>query len=41
MLNSLIVADNIYYVKTLINYIMGDNEKMRLVNISTNGQETL
>lgn len=41
MLNILIADDNIYYAKTLINYIMADNEEMRLVNISTNGQEVL
>lgn len=41
MLNILIADDNIYYAKTLINYIMADNEEMRLVNTSTNGQEVL
>ena len=40
MINVLIADDNIYYVKNLINYIAKKNEKIRIISISTDGEET-
>lgn len=41
MINILIADDNIYYAKTLVNYIMSQNDGVRVVNISTNGEEVI
>lgn len=41
MLNVLIADDNINYSKILINYLMKNNKDLRLVQLSTNGQEVL
>lgn len=41
MVNILVADDNLYYAKTLVNYIMSKNDKIRVVNISTNGQEVM
>ena len=40
MLNLLVVEDNFYYSKSLINTIISNN-KIRLYNIATNGKETI
>lgn len=41
MLNILIADDNIYYAKSLVNFISSKNDKIRLINISTDGREVL
>ena len=41
MLNLLVADDNIYYAKTLINYIVDMNKDIRLINLSTDGKEAL
>lgn len=41
MYNLLIADDNILYVKKMINLILSNNEDIRLVNIATDGKETL
>lgn len=41
MLNLLIVDDNIYYIKSLINYIVGQSQKLKIRNIATNGKEAV
>lgn len=41
MINLLVAEDNIHYAKTLINYILKENKDIRLINLSTNGKETL
>ncbi len=41
MVNILVADDNIYYAKILVNYIMSKNDELRVVNISTNGEEVI
>lgn len=41
MLNMLIADDNIYYAKTLMDYINANNDNVRVCNISIDGKETL
>ena len=41
MFNLLIADDNIEYIKNLSNIILYKNEKIRLVKITSNIQETL
>lgn len=41
MLNVLIVDDNFYYSKNLINIISTNNSKIRLCNFCTNGKEVI
>lgn len=41
MFNVLIADDNINYAKVLINYLMKNNKDLRLIGISTNGQEVI
>ena len=41
MFNLLIVEDNLYYSKNLINFILRNNFNIKLVGIATNGKETL
>ena len=41
MLNVLIADDNIHYVKTLINFVIGKNSSIKITNIASNGIETL
>lgn len=41
MLNLLIAEDNIYYAKTLINYIINMNKDIKLINLSTDGKEAI
>ncbi len=41
MVNVLVVEDNFYYLKNLINILSHTNSKMRLYKISTDGKETI
>lgn len=41
MVNILVIEDNIYYSKNLINLISDINSKMRVYNISTDGKEAI
>lgn len=41
MLNMLIADDNIYYAKTLMNYINEVHDNVRVCNITVDGKETL
>lgn len=41
MLNVLIVDDNIYYVKNLVNFVIGKNSSIKITNIASNGLEAL
>ena len=41
MFNLLIVEDNLYYSKNLINFILRNNFNIKLVGIATNGKEAL
>lgn len=41
MINLLIADSNIYYAKSLVNYIVNKNSEIRLLNISTDGKEAL
>lgn len=41
MVNVLVVEDNFYYSKSLINVLSDANPKMRLYKISTNGKEAI
>lgn len=41
MVNVLVIEDNLYYSKNLINIISDTNSKMRLYKISTNGREAI
>ena len=41
MVNVLVVEDNFYYSKNLINILTDTNPKMRLYKISTNGKEAI
>ncbi|MCI8470459.1 MAG: response regulator [Clostridia bacterium] len=41
MVNVLVIEDNFYYSKSLINILADTNPKMRLCKISTNGKEAI
>ncbi len=41
MLNVLIADDNIYYVKSLVNFVIGKNSNIKISNIASNGLEVL
>lgn len=41
MLNMLVIEDNFYYFKSLINKIITDNKEIRLHSIATTGKEAL
>lgn len=41
MLNVLIADDNIYYVKNLVNFVVGKNSNIKITNIASNGEEVL
>ena len=41
MINLLIVEDNLYYSKSLINNLLAYNSNLRLYKISTDGNEAL
>lgn len=41
MLNVLIADDNIYYVKNLVNFVIGKNSNIKISNIASNGLEVL
>lgn len=41
MLNILIADDNIYFVKTLINFVIGKNPNIKILNVLSNGLEVL
>lgn len=41
MLNLLVAEDDMYYAKSLINYIINMNKDIRLINLSTDGKETI
>lgn len=41
MLNVLIADDNIYYVKNLINFVIGKNSNIKITSIASNGLEVL
>lgn len=41
MLNILIADDNIYYVKNLVNFVIGKNSNIKISNIASNGLEVL
>ena len=41
MFNLLIVEDNLYYSKNLVNFILRNNFNIKLVGIATNGKEAL
>ncbi len=41
MLNVLIADDNIYYVKNLVNFVIGKNSSIKITNIASNGLEVL
>lgn len=41
MLNILIADDNIYYVKSLVNFVIGKNSSIKISNIASNGLEVL
>lgn len=41
MLNVLIADDNIHYVKSLINFVIGKNSSIKITNIASNGLEVL
>lgn len=41
MLNVLVVDDNFYYSKNLINIISANNSKIRVCNFCTNGKEVI
>ena len=41
MLNVLIADDNIYYVKNLVNLVIGKNSSIKISNIASNGLEVL
>ena len=41
MLNILIADDNIYFVKTLINFVIGKNPNIKIINIISNGLDVL
>lgn len=41
MLNVLVADDNAYYVKNLVNYVLGKNSNIKIINIASNGLEVL
>ncbi len=41
MLNVLIADDNIYYVKNLVNFVIGKNSNIKITNIASDGLEVL
>lgn len=41
MVNLLIVDDNIYYTKSLVNYLLTKEPAVRLIGIATSGKETI
>ena len=41
MLNVLIADDNMYYVKSLVNFVVGKNSSIKITNIASNGAEVL
>jgi len=41
MINLLVADDNMHYSKNLINYLMSKNNEIRLINVSTDGQEVI
>ena len=41
MLNLLVADDNIYYTKSLVNYIVSRTKNIKLVGIATDGEEVL
>lgn len=41
MVNLLIADDNIYYAKSLVNFILSRDNNIRLINISTDGREAI
>lgn len=41
MLNLLIVDDNLRYVKSFVNYIIGQTQNIKIVSIATDGEEAI